>query len=429
MVKKMRVKVICILIFLLLISSCLVHFSVDGKKVEINPYSVKSKVIINQDEYLKNKEIYEEDKPIKIPSNVYAFPTITNANVLGNELEYSPPWSSNWKDNDYQIEGIKGITADAWGENTETTGYYGKTRIQTWAVMAGWTWIKVWLCHGFYFTPSTTSTYTFNFDYSIEGEVNGDSPGYHQGSAANSKVTLLYVVDFGNYDSDLIVDEWTVFSSPSYSENFDKSITHSMTAELEEGERYWIGVQSVLKNWCEGFGASGAFTDSKTKGDHARLEKVKIQWDDGIDISINPSSYDYGDVKVTNSYKDKKFVVKNTGSRTAHDVTVFAENYGDEIPGFSIIDIDYEIGNLYPGDSIELTIRFNPWGPGVHEGALLVEGSFGEVKASLTGYGDDCSFPSMTKISMTDRTCKTLSILESMIKFFHMALEDIDLLH
>jgi hypothetical protein len=239
--------------------------------------SIKAETLSNyDDEYNKdelNFNIDNNEKPIRPPLTdeiILQEPTLSK----GSRSVFEPPWVSHWWTQEKEIYGA----CDAWQEGSSINGHYGKTHIQTWAAGAGWTFIRLYLCQGFYYYVPETTTYTIQITHSAEGSISGSTWGYHSGSACNSKVYYFFAAGFDNFERVTILDEWSYFGDSGYSKNFDKTITCTLKVELEEGNAYWIGSQTLMKDWSEGFGISYAKTDSKTKGDHSHLEKITISW-------------------------------------------------------------------------------------------------------------------------------------------------------
>jgi hypothetical protein len=195
--------------------------------------------------------------------------------VKGSDFVYEPPWDSHYWVKEKEIYGI----CDAWQEESDANSQYAQTRIQTWAGGAGYALIRVWLCQGFYFYPPKTTKYTIQITHSTEGFISGSTWGLQAGSACNSVVYFFFVAGFDNFKKSTIRDEWSLFGGPGYSENFDETETQTIQLKLEKGERYWIGSQTLMKGWSEGFGLSYSSTDSKTIGDDSRLKKIIITYD------------------------------------------------------------------------------------------------------------------------------------------------------
>lgn len=233
---------------------------------------------------------------------------------------YEPPWSSYWWNQEKEIYGV----CDAWQEGTMINSDYGKTRIQTWAGGAGYTIMRLWLCQGFNFYPPKTTTYTIQITHSTEGFISGSTSGYHAGSACNSIVYFFYVAGFDNVERLTIRDEWSYFGGPGYSENFDETITHTFEVELEKGEKYWIGSQTLMKGWSEGFGLSYSSTDSKTKGDHSRLKSITINYDNDPPTKPTINGPASGSA-------DTSYLYKFTSTDPDGDAVSFYIDWGDGI--------------------------------------------------------------------------------------------------
>jgi len=212
-----------------------------------------------------------EPEPAKPPMN--DLPKIPRGQAGMSPLEYEPPW-----DEDFWVPEIyKFGASDAWQEGTDTTSYYGKTHIHTWAAGVGVCHIIIDLCHGFYFKAPFTDTYTFKFTYSVDGYVHGEQGGVGYSLAA-SQVWILSYVYGEKVNKDRIIFHEALGIIGEYTDDFDKTKTYTMNVALTKGTEYYIGGQCTFRDDSLGALFAGASTESHTQGDHARLKKVVIDW-------------------------------------------------------------------------------------------------------------------------------------------------------
>jgi hypothetical protein len=210
--------------------------------------------------------------PCEIPDGMM---NQTLSNSGERPLVFEPPWPIHWPD--IEATDDAGVV-DLWEEGTTTTGDYGKTHTFGWAAGAGAGYQEIWLCHGFYFEAPVTDTYTFTFDYSMEGCLTGEQFSSPYGAAeASSQVWFMYIV------GDKVEMERTqlhvaVGSILDYSVPFDDQRTCTMYVDLIAGTTYFVGAEGYLMDFVLGFLAAGAEIESWTEGDHARLNRVTIDW-------------------------------------------------------------------------------------------------------------------------------------------------------
>jgi len=215
-----------------------------------------------------------EPEPAKPP--IDDLPKIPRRQIGMHPLEYKPPWDSHFWD----IEEYEYGLCDVWQVGTTTPPNYGLTEMHTWAGPGvGVAHIIIWLCHGFYFLAPVAGTYTFEFTYSIEGHLHGEQLGT---AMASSQVWILCLV------GDEVTEERIIFHEAvgvisGYTDDFDETKTYTMNVDLTKGVEYYVGAQSILRDDTVGALASYALTESRTTGNHARLEKVVI---DGPDFEM-----------------------------------------------------------------------------------------------------------------------------------------------
>ena len=297
--------IVCFVIILMTISVFGNIVTIKSKAVEI---SKKTNSDLQTIEQKLNEQLPSEipkDEEIKIQK-----PTC----IKESGFVYEPPWSKCWWSKEKEIYGL----CDAWQEGSHADGKYARTRIQTWAGGAGWTFIKVWLCQGFYFYPPKTTTYSIEITHSAEGILSGSTYGVQPGAASRSCLYFYFMTGIDNYESIELYDEMSYFGGPGYSEKFDEEMTKTYKLELKEGEKYWIGTQTKLVGWCEGLGLSYSSTDSKTTGDHSRLKKIVINFDNdppsdpeirGMTSGNPGTSYAYGFSSIDPEHRDVSFIL------------------------------------------------------------------------------------------------------------------------
>jgi hypothetical protein len=147
-------------------------------------------------------------------------------------------------------------------------------------------------------------------------------------------VYFFYVAGFDNVERLTIKDEWSFFGGPGYSDSFDETIKQTFEIEFEKGEKYWIGSQTLMKGWCEGFGLSYASTDSKTQGTHSRLKSVIISYDNdpptkptinGPSSGNEDTSYAYTFTSIDPEDRDVSFYIE-WGDGTTTDWTPLVDS-------------------------------------------------------------------------------------------------------
>lgn len=198
-------------------------------------------------------------------------------------LIYTPPWDYRYIHNETVQWG--GLVIGGWQGGVD--GYQGWTDIATEAGPgAGEISITVWIHHGFYFTAPVTDTYTFTFDYRVQGKLYGLIWGFPIASAcASSEVALFFNVGSTQKREDILYDQTIPIIWESYTHYFDESRTVGMQVQLYEGNLYLIqaiaGIQgrsvagmyaqSLSYDWLDDLDVSGW-------SDGAILEKVTVDW-------------------------------------------------------------------------------------------------------------------------------------------------------
>jgi len=209
-------------------------------------------------------------------------------------LVYEPPWSVY----DFEDEEDKWGIADASFEGNADAHQGWTNVIAAGGPGAGEASMTIWISHGLLFQAPVTDTYTVYFDYSVRGWIGGEITGID--ACVSSEVALFFRVGPIEKREDILYQQTIPLVYPDYEQFFNEKRKLKITAEMYEGNGYYIEAIAGIKARAVGAlldsGNSYGQLDDKNQdgwGYGAALNSVRIEWPNHApDKPFNPQPVD-----------------------------------------------------------------------------------------------------------------------------------------